>query len=245
MAIELPTQKVKASEVDPLTLIIYSKVKIGKTTALSLLENNLIIDTEGGTKYLDALKVSIKTVEDLLELCKAIKAAGNPYTFITIDTLTALEDIAKPFALKLWKASPMFTTKYNITDITQVPNGAGYLFWKQALEAMIGWVQSVAKYTILVCHSKDSSITESDISIKDIDMTGKVGRVLASRCDSIGYLVRDEDSNTVISFKRSNKQAECESRCKHLADQDIILIENKDGELIPHWERIYTFLNKK
>lgn len=30
MAIELPTQKVKASEVDPLTLIIYSKVKIGK-----------------------------------------------------------------------------------------------------------------------------------------------------------------------------------------------------------------------
>lgn len=132
MAIELPTQKVKASEVDPRSLIIYSKVKVGKSTSLSLLENNLIIDTENGTDYIDALKVKVSTVKDILELCKAIKAAGNPYTFITIDTLTSLEDMVKPYALELWKASPVFTTKYVVTDVTQIPQGAGQImahFW--------------------------------------------------------------------------------------------------------------------
>lgn len=125
MAIELPKKKVKSDRQDPRVLIMFSKPKTGKTRALSMLENNLIIDTEGGTEYIEALKIEVSSVKDILEVCKAVKAEGKPYKYITLDTITALEDMAKPYALQLWRQSPMYTDKYIVNDVTQVPNGAG------------------------------------------------------------------------------------------------------------------------
>ena len=59
MSIVLPTTKVKAERVNPKRLIIYSKPKTGKTTAFAGLENNLILDLEQGSEYVEALKVKI------------------------------------------------------------------------------------------------------------------------------------------------------------------------------------------
>lgn len=236
---ELPSKKIIAIRQDPRILIIFSKPKAGKTTALSLLNNNLIIDLESGTEYIDALKIEAKSVKDILEICKEIKKQEKPYKFITLDTLTALEDIAKPYALQLWKNSPMYTDKYVVKDITQVPNGSGYSFLREAIERVIGWLKEVCDQIILVCHSKDASITNTELVVKDIDLTGKVGRILASQCDAIGYLYRDDEDNTILSFNSKDKFAECKARPKHLTGKDIILIENVNGELIPHWDRIY------
>lgn len=77
---------------------------------------------------MDALKVKITNLKDLKETIKAIKDAGRPYEYITIDTVTALEEMTKDMALKMWQNSPQFTTKYEIKDVTQIPNGAGYSF---------------------------------------------------------------------------------------------------------------------
>jgi len=40
--IDLPTQKTKASRVNPKKIILFSNPKSGKTTAVAALENNLI-----------------------------------------------------------------------------------------------------------------------------------------------------------------------------------------------------------
>jgi hypothetical protein len=40
-------------------------------------------------------------VQELMDLIKAIIAAGRPYKYITLDTLTKLEDLALPYALTL------------------------------------------------------------------------------------------------------------------------------------------------
>ncbi len=93
MSIVLPTKKVKAERVNPKRLVIYSKPKTGKTTSFAGLEDNLILDLENGADYVEALKVKISTLQELLDAGKAIKAAGNPYKYVTIDTVTALEDI--------------------------------------------------------------------------------------------------------------------------------------------------------
>jgi hypothetical protein len=37
----------------------------------------------------------------LLDAGKAIKEAGKPYKYVTIDTVTALEDMVMPLAIKL------------------------------------------------------------------------------------------------------------------------------------------------
>lgn len=44
MAITLPTTKIPAETQDPKYLILFGLPKVGKTTILSTLENNLILD---------------------------------------------------------------------------------------------------------------------------------------------------------------------------------------------------------
>ena len=123
MAIVLPVEKVPAKVQDPKRLIIFSKPKRGKTTALAALDSCLIVDTENGSNYVDAYKVQIQNVQDINDLCKALKAANYPYKFIAIDTITILEDVCKPLALKLYQATPAGA---NYTgDIVNAPNGAG------------------------------------------------------------------------------------------------------------------------
>lgn len=106
MSIVLPTSKVKASQVNPKRLLIYSKPKTGKTTAFAGLENNLIIDLENGSDYVDALKIKVSNLQELLDAGKAIKEAGKPYKYVTIDTVTALETMIMPLAVKLYRATP-------------------------------------------------------------------------------------------------------------------------------------------
>lgn len=129
MAITLPTKPIPATTQDPKNLIIFGLPKVGKTTALSTLPDNLILDFEQGTKYVSALKLEINSLQELKEACKAIKDAGRPYKYITIDTITAIEEMAKPLAIKLYQDSPMFSEKYaNVKDPASLPNGCGWAF---------------------------------------------------------------------------------------------------------------------
>jgi replication-associated recombination protein RarA len=125
MSIVLPTSKVKAERQNPKRMIIYSKPKTGKTTAYAGLENNLILDLENGSDYVEALKVKINNLQELLDAGKAIKAAGNPYKIVTIDTVTALEDMIQPLAVKLYRGTSM-GKNYDGDNVTTLPNGAGY-----------------------------------------------------------------------------------------------------------------------
>lgn len=81
---------------------------------------------ENGSTYVDALKIKIESLKHLKEVCKAIRDAGKPYKFITIDTITAVEEMAKPLAINLYQNSPMFSEKYaDVTDPQSLPNGCG------------------------------------------------------------------------------------------------------------------------
>lgn len=243
MAIELPKTKVKAIQQDPQYLIVFGKSKIGKSTALAALPNNLIIDLEGGYDYIDALKVEAKTIQDLKEIAKAIKDAGCPYKYITLDTITALEDIAKPLALKLFLDTPA-GSKFTGKDVLDAPMGAGYSKIREAMELIIDMFAKCAPNIILVCHVKDSAVANSDITAKVIDLTGKTGRILASRSDAIGYLYRDDQSNSILSFNSNDKFVDCGSRPEHLRNKDIVLGEMQDdGNIIYHWERIFPSEN--
>jgi len=244
MAIELPTSKIPAEVQDPKRLIIFSKPKRGKTTALANLDNCLIVDTENGSDYVTALKVKINSIQDINDLCKQLKAANYPYDFIALDTITMLEDVCKPLALKLYQAT---AAGANYTgDIINAPNGAGWGHLRTAVEMVIDKVESCTRNLILVCHCKDAAIDKSELTIKQIDLAGKLGRILAAKADAIGLLDRDEDSNTILSFDTSDKFTECGARPAHLKNAIIKLGEMKpDGQLEFHWERIYPSLLEK
>ena len=205
--------------------------KRGKTTILSTLENNLILDFEDGTTYVDALKIKIDNLATLKETIKAIKEAGKPYKYITIDTITAVEEMAKPVAISLYKRSPMYSDRYaDVSDVTRLPNGSGYTFLRQAVESIVDLIASATDNIILCGH------------VRDLDLTGKLKRILSARSDAIGFVHRDENSNLCINFGQDGEVL-TGARPKHLANKDIIVAErNEDGTFTSHWERIYPSL---
>lgn len=244
MSIELPTSKIPAATQDPKNLIIFGLPKVGKTSILATLENNLILDFEDGSDYVDALKIKVHSLKELKETCKAIKDAGKPYKFITIDTVTAVEEMAKPVAIALYQSSAMFSEKYaDIKDPAQLPNGSGYTFWRQAIESIISLVSSCADNLIICGHVKDAKLDENASgNLRTLDLTGKVSRILSAKSDAIGFVHRDEDSNLCIKFGQDGEVL-TGARPQHLANKDIIVAErNDDGTFTPHWERIYPSL---
>lgn len=218
--------------------------KRGKTTILSTLDNNLILDFENGTTYVNALKVKIDNLATLKETIKAIKEAGKPYKYITIDTITAVEEMAKPVAINLYRKSPMYSDRYSdVTDVTRLPNGSGYGFLRQAVESIVDLIASATDNIILCGHVRDVSLNEGlDGSVKDLDLTGKLKRILSARSDAIGFVHRDENSNLCINFGQDGEVL-TGARPLHLANKDIVVAErNDDGTFTPHWERIYPSL---
>lgn len=245
MDITLPTSKVPAQAQSPRNLIIFSKPKTGKTTLLSQLDNCLILDLEQGSKYLDAMKVEANSIADIKAVGKAIKDAGNPYDYIAVDTITALEEMCIPYAEELYMKTPMGKNwltdgKLKYGTIIGLPNGAGYQYLREAFTKVVAYIQTWAPRIILVGHVKDTVLEKngSDFNSLDLDLTGKLKRITASNSDSIGYLYRKGKKN-ILSFKTSDDIA-CGARPKHLSNQEIVLSEMKeDGEVITHWDKIY------
>lgn len=201
---------------------------------------------ENGTTYVDALKVKINSLKDLNEVCKAIKEANYPYKYITIDTITAVEEMAKPLALNLYQKSPIYSDKYaDVTDITNLPSGQGYSWLRSAVEMIIDKIAACAPNIIICGHVKDAALSEgATMNVKTLDLTGKISRILSAKSDAIGFVHRDENSNLCIQFG-ADGEILTGARPRHLANKDVIVAENNgDGTFTPHWERIYPSLAK-
>jgi hypothetical protein len=237
---ELPTSKVKATLTDPGKLIIYSKPKTGKTSLLAELDNNLIIDLENGTQYYDALKVSINSVQELMDLIKAIIAAGKPYKYITLDTLTKLEDLALPYALTLYKQTPMGKS-FTGANVLDLPNGAGYKYLRDAMTNLLNAIYKCADRVILLGHLKTTNIEKNgkEVSARELDLTGKIKSMVSADVDAIGLLYRGEDNKNILSFKTTDDVI-CGARPVHLKDQEIVISELVDGKFITHWDKVYN-----
>lgn len=125
MELELPKEKVKATRVNPRRLVIYSPPKMGKTTLVSKLDDCLILDLEQGSQFIDALKIEINDLDHLKQVIDQIILEGKPYKYIAIDTVTKLETMILPMALKLFKDTVM-GKNFKGTDVRKLPNGAGW-----------------------------------------------------------------------------------------------------------------------
>jgi hypothetical protein len=239
MAIVLPTKKIKADRVNPKRLIIYSKPKTGKTSAFAGLENNLLLDLENGADYVDALKVKINSLQELLDAGKAIKEAGKPYTYVTIDTVTALEDMVMPLAIKLYKQTSM-GKNYDGDNVLSLPNGAGYLYLRQAFFQVLDFIDTLAPHIILSGHIKDKQVDDKGemVMAANIDLTGKIKSLICANADAIGYMFR-KGNQTILSFK-TTEEVTCGARPEHLRNEEIVISEMNDkGELIIHWDKVY------
>ena len=242
--IVLPKEKIKAKVQNPRFLILFGKPKAGKTTLVSKLENNLIVDLEGGSEFLDALAVQARSVKDLGEIANAIKeeinTSGNkPYKYITIDNASRLEEMALPYAVQLYKATPMGKS-YQGTDVRTLPNGSGYLYLQQAVRKIIDMFRDLCDNFILIGHLKDKMINKDgeELSEMSLDLVGNLANIICGEADAVGYVYRKK-SETHISFEGGDNSVR-EARAPHLRGKNLVIAESDDSNNINvYWDRVY------
>lgn len=250
---DLPKEKVKAERVNPKKLILFSNPKTGKSTAVAALENNLIIDLESGLDFVDALKVNVIQISKeqnkspltvLKELINKIaeanaKKGGYVYKYLTIDTVSALEDISLELANKLYRDTPQGRNWIG-DNVTTLPNGAGYRFLREAMEIILNELEPLCDTLILLGHLKGKFIEKEgkEMEARGLDLTGKIAGLLCANSDAIGYVYR-EDNKTLVNFAPSESLV-VGSRPEHLKNKIITLIESdENGTLTIDWSKIF------
>ena len=244
MSLILPTSKVPAVSTNPKFLIIYGRPKAGKTSALAQLENNLIVDLEGGSTFIDAMAVQARSVSDLGEIAQAIRAKNTEvghafYRHITIDNATRLEEICLPYAATLYRQSPV-GKNWKGSDVRELPNGSGYFYIRQAVRKVIDMFKDLCDEFILVGHVKDTQVNKDgeELSEMSLDLVGKLSSIICGEADAVGFLYR-KGNETHISFKGGDGTPK-EARAPHLRGQDIVITTgDEDGNLTTHWDKIY------
>lgn len=247
MAFELPKQKSSVKTENPKNLIIFGLPKCGKTTSLSYLPKALHIDLEDGTDYVEAFKVKATTVKELFEIAAALKANPGQFDFVILDTITALEDVVLPYANKLYRDTPMGKNYEANESVLKLANGAGYLYVREAMQTVIGWFEKVVPNIILVGHVKDKALNENgtELNVKDLDLTGKLGRILSANSDAICYVYRDIETGSLMANFGDMNSVLCGARMPHLSGKTILLSEKNDNnDIVTYWENIYPSLKE-
>ena len=93
---------------------------------------------------------------------------------------------------------------------------------------------------VILAHLKDKYLEKEgkEMMERGIDLIGKSASILSANVDAIGYMYR-EDNKTIVNFTPS-ETVTCGSRCEHLKNQKVTLIESDDsGKLTVDWSKIF------
>lgn len=264
--IVLPTERRKATDYNPRLMVLFGKPKSGKSSLMASLDNNLIIDLEDGYRALDVMCVQARTAADIFNVKAAVEQkneenGGKPfYRFITIDNATRLEEMSLPLAAHKYRQTSMGATwgykKDAIgnllmengkkvvdpkADVRQLPNGAGYLYMREALKEMINMFKPLCETLILICHTKDKQIRKNDEETTEmaVDLAGKTGDIICGEADAIGYVSRS-GNKTLLSFKGGDNNIKG-SRPLHLREKVFeVAVSDEEGNLKVDMSKIFV-----
>lgn len=255
--IELPTERKKVKNFNPRLIVLFGTPKSGKSTIAASLDDNLIIDLENGYRALEVMSVDARSVEDLFEIRKAIFDKAKelkkfPYRFITIDNATRLEEMCLPYAASLYRKTAMGANfgylkdqNNNIirdqngqriidpkADVRTLPNGAGYLYIRNAVKSCIDMFRNLCETLILIAHVKDRQIQRNgkEMSEMSVDLGGKLADIVCGEADAVGYIYRD-GNKTFMSFEGGDSTIR-EARPLHLRGKCFKVAESDESNTV-------------
>ena len=263
---ELPKVRSEVVDYNPKFIILGGTPKSGKSTIAASLDSNLIIDCEDGYRALSVMKVQARNAKDLFEIAKAVKQEIDnnngefPYRFITIDNASRIEEMSLSLAASLYRKTPMganWGKKLGPdgrpmkdasgklvddprADVRTLPNGAGYLYLRNAVKQIIDMFKPLCETLILITHVKDRTINRNNTELTEmaIDLAGKLGDIICGEADAIGLVYR-EKNKTYISFEGGDNVIR-EARPKHLRGRKFeVITSDADNNLTVDMSKIF------
>lgn len=267
MAFELTKEVRSPKSVNPRIQIIYSVPKAGKTSIISQLPNHLILELEpGGADYVTGRVQEIyKPTEFNAAIDAILSSKEKVCDYLIIDTITRLDEWSevvgtynfmnksqgKKFNRELDKSGQpieskkIFHTDARFETVHSIGQGYGYA---HSREVMVNWYDKLlemiandkVQYIILLAHVKDKLVESKNgdsVESIDINLTGKVKSIYASKVDAIGHFYR-EDGKGYISYDNEYKVV-CGGRCTHLDGSILISEKQPDKSIKTYWENIY------
>lgn len=219
------------------------------TTLMTQLENNLIIDIEDGSNYVEGLIIQAKDWSEVYQIGQEILAKDKPYKYITLDTATRLDGWAEDLGKILYLNSSVAKKAYKdnpdlLPSVTMLPGekgsfGPGYQFVRLAYMKCFDYLLTLAEHIILIAHMRDKFLVDKEgttVQANDLSFTGKIKQITCSRADAIGFIYRRiigaENGIPItelrVSFNNSTELLSG-SRCQHLKGQDFMF----------DWKRIF------
>ena len=207
--------KRKAVSENPKTLLLYGAPKVGKTTALSQLDDCLIIDTEGGANMIEGY---VETANNREELIKILQEAqdGHEYKYVAIDTIDRIATWAEQAVCE----------EESVSAVQDLAFGKGFGMVREKVLNTVQFLKEIFPHVIIIGHRKWArAIVDSKAIVEpeSLDLTGKLKNMLMADCDAIGYVYRDDEKKKLRVTFKSNEALEAGSRSPHLKGKDIEL----------------------
>jgi len=210
--------KRKAVSQNPKTMLLYGAPKVGKTTALSQLEDCLIIDTEGGANMIEGYIETVNSREDLIKLLEEAKK-GHEFKYVALDTIDKIA---------IW-AEKAICEQENVTAIADLAFGKGFGMVREKVLNTVNILKEIFPHVIIIGHRKwAKAVVDSKAIVEpeSLDLTGKLKNMLMADCDAIGYVYRNEENSKLMVTFQANEALEAGSRSPHLRGKEIELTWN-------------------
>ena len=204
--------KRKAVSQNPKTMLLYGAPKVGKTTALSQLDDCLIIDTEGGANMIEGYVESVNSREELIKLLQEAQE-GHEYKYVAIDTIDRIATWAENAVCE----------EENVSAVQDLAFGKGFGMVREKVLNTVHFLKEIFPHVIIIGHRKWARAVVDSKAIVEPESLGKLKNMLMADCDAIGYVYRDDEKGKLrVSFK-ANEALEAGSRSPHLKGKDIEL----------------------
>ncbi|GIU70090.1 MAG: hypothetical protein KatS3mg002_1326 [Candidatus Woesearchaeota archaeon] len=236
-------------------VVLYALPKIGKTTAVSLIPNNVILAFEDQSFFVEADIIDMRAnndeqiknkLKELPEYVKSLKEAG--YKFITIDTLSSMLPFGKYLGEALYSKTLIgknwfSKNKAEYGDLLNLPKGLGYEYLRQGINRIYDYLFDSGLKVITVAHVKEKYSDETgNVSMLDIDAPGSLSRSIAKDAQIVGYLTKKKKDEVWISFKNFDNTI-TGTIIKELQDTEILLTKREDDKIISNWDEILKYIS--
>ena len=204
---------------NPKVMLLYGAPKVGKTTALSQLDDCLIIDTEQGAGMIEGYIEEANNRDELIEILQQAKD-GHDYKYVAIDTIDKIAD---------W-AEKTVCAEEGVTAIADLAYGKGFALVREKVLNTIKIMKEIFPHVIVIGHRKWArAIVDSKAIVEpeSLDLTGKLKNMLMADCDAIGYVYRDEEKGKLMVSFKANEALEAGSRSPHLRGKEMELKWNQ------------------